>query len=116
MYHDVQLSQLLRHNGEQGGSTVSACLLVKLSRWSAGLFPRPFRESYLVSPDRTAYALLCGLVVFRYSVQVQHADIQAAYVRMQADGQLSYHQFEAVPHPDVKPMAYSSGFNFMNGM
>ncbi|RSH94241.1 hypothetical protein EHS25_004044 [Saitozyma podzolica] len=38
---------------------------------------------------------------------------KAAYVKMQADGQLSYHQFEAVPHPDVKPMAYSSGFGFM---
>ena len=32
---------------------------------------------------------------------------------MQADGQLSYHQFDAVAHPDIKPMAYSSGFNFM---
>lgn len=38
---------------------------------------------------------------------------KAAYVRMQSDGQLGYHQFEAVPHPDVKPMAYSSGFGFM---
>ncbi|KAL1410300.1 Palmitoyl-protein thioesterase 1 [Vanrija albida] len=38
---------------------------------------------------------------------------QAAYVKMQADGQLSYHQFAAVPHPDIKPMAYSSGFSGM---
>jgi serine/threonine-protein phosphatase 5 len=38
---------------------------------------------------------------------------QAAYVKMQADGQMSYHQFVAVPHPDVKPMAYSSGFGFI---
>jgi serine/threonine-protein phosphatase 5 len=38
---------------------------------------------------------------------------KAAFIKMQADGQLSYHQFNAVPHPDVKPMAYSSGFNFM---
>ncbi|WVQ83409.1 hypothetical protein IAT38_005550 [Cryptococcus sp. DSM 104549] len=37
---------------------------------------------------------------------------KAAYIRMQANGALSYHQFDAVPHPDVKPMAYSSGFNF----
>ncbi|KAK8861195.1 hypothetical protein IAR55_002014 [Kwoniella newhampshirensis] len=37
---------------------------------------------------------------------------KAAYVRMQANGSLSYHQFDAVPHPDMKPMAYSSGFNF----
>ncbi|RSH87663.1 uncharacterized protein EHS24_000177 [Apiotrichum porosum] len=41
---------------------------------------------------------------------------KAAYVRMQADGQLSYHQFEAVPHPDIKPMAYSSGFGGMMGI
>lgn len=32
---------------------------------------------------------------------------------MEADGQLSYHQFSAVPHPDMRPMAYSSGFNMM---
>ncbi|CAK9779552.1 unnamed protein product [Cutaneotrichosporon oleaginosum] len=38
---------------------------------------------------------------------------QAAYVHMEADGQLSYHQFSAVPHPDMRPMAYSSGFNMM---
>ncbi|BEI85989.1 hypothetical protein CcaverHIS002_0602760 [Cutaneotrichosporon cavernicola] len=38
---------------------------------------------------------------------------QAAYVHMEADGQLSYHQFAAVPHPDIRPMAYSSGFNMM---
>ncbi|KAK4688789.1 serine/threonine-protein phosphatase 5, partial [Tremellales sp. Uapishka_1] len=38
---------------------------------------------------------------------------KAAFVKMQPDGQLSYHQFDAVPHPAVKPMAYSSGFNFM---
>ncbi|ODN74317.1 hypothetical protein L202_06735 [Cryptococcus amylolentus CBS 6039] len=38
---------------------------------------------------------------------------KAAYIRMQANGALSYHQFDAVPHPDVKPMAYSSGFNQM---
>jgi serine/threonine-protein phosphatase 5 len=38
---------------------------------------------------------------------------QAAFVKMQADGQLSYHQFAAVPHPDIKPMAYSSGFGFL---
>ncbi|OCF58232.1 protein phosphatase 5 [Kwoniella mangroviensis CBS 10435] len=36
---------------------------------------------------------------------------KAAYIRMQSNGSLSYHQFDAVPHPDVKPMAYSSGFN-----
>lgn len=41
---------------------------------------------------------------------------QAAYVKMQADGQLSYHQFTAVPHPDIKPMAYSSGFGGMMGL
>ncbi|KAJ9127344.1 hypothetical protein QFC24_000751 [Naganishia onofrii] len=35
---------------------------------------------------------------------------KAAYVRMQDDGQLSYHQFDAVPHPPIKPMAYSGGF------
>ncbi|RXK36678.1 protein phosphatase 5 [Tremella mesenterica] len=35
---------------------------------------------------------------------------KGAYVRMQADGQLGYHQFDAVPHPAVRPMAYSSGF------
>ncbi|ORY26050.1 putative phospho protein phosphatase [Naematelia encephala] len=38
---------------------------------------------------------------------------KAAFVKMQADGQLSYHQFDAVPHPDMKPMAYSAGFGFM---
>lgn len=38
---------------------------------------------------------------------------QAAYVKMQDDGTLSYHQFSAVPHPDMKPMAYSQGFGFM---
>ncbi|WVN87414.1 uncharacterized protein L203_102593 [Cryptococcus depauperatus CBS 7841] len=38
---------------------------------------------------------------------------KAAYIRIQANGDLSYHQFDAVPHPDVKPMAYSSGFNMM---
>ncbi|OWT36190.1 protein phosphatase 5 [Cryptococcus neoformans Bt1] len=38
---------------------------------------------------------------------------KAAYIRMQANGTLSYHQFDAVPHPDVKPMAYSSGFSAM---
>lgn len=38
---------------------------------------------------------------------------KAAYVRMQDDGQLSYHQFLPVPHPDVKPMAYASGFSGM---
>ena len=38
---------------------------------------------------------------------------QAAYVRMQDDGQLSYHQFDAVPHPDIRPMAYSGGFQGM---
>jgi hypothetical protein len=32
-------------------------------------------------------------------------------VRMQDDGQLSYHQFDAVPHPPIKPMAYSGGFS-----
>ncbi|WWD16915.1 hypothetical protein CI109_101347 [Kwoniella shandongensis] len=37
---------------------------------------------------------------------------KAAYVRMQSNGALSYHQFDAVPHPEMKPMAYSSGFNF----
>ncbi|OCF32273.1 protein phosphatase 5 [Kwoniella heveanensis BCC8398] len=37
---------------------------------------------------------------------------KAAYIRMRSNGALSYHQFDAVPHPDVKPMAYSSGFNF----
>lgn len=41
---------------------------------------------------------------------------QAAYIRMQADGTLSYHQFDAVPHPNVKPMAYSSGFGFSGMM
>lgn len=34
-------------------------------------------------------------------------------VRMQDDGQLSYHQFDAVPHPPIKPMAYSGGFSGM---
>ncbi|GMK58381.1 hypothetical protein CspeluHIS016_0504130 [Cutaneotrichosporon spelunceum] len=38
---------------------------------------------------------------------------QAAYVHMEPDGELSYHQFAAVPHPDVRPMAYSAGFNMM---
>lgn len=38
---------------------------------------------------------------------------KAAYVRMQDDGQLSYHQFDAVPHPDIRPMAYSGGFQGM---
>ncbi|WRT65305.1 uncharacterized protein IL334_002248 [Kwoniella shivajii] len=37
---------------------------------------------------------------------------KAAYIRVQANGSLSYHQFDAVPHPPIKPMAYSSGFNF----
>ncbi|KAI9633091.1 uncharacterized protein MKK02DRAFT_19587 [Dioszegia hungarica] len=37
----------------------------------------------------------------------------AAYITMQDDGELSYHQFGPVPHPDVKPMAYASGFSGM---
>ncbi|KAJ9114247.1 hypothetical protein QFC22_005699 [Naganishia vaughanmartiniae] len=43
---------------------------------------------------------------------VEHGN-KAAYVRMQDDGQLSYHQFNAVPHPPIKPMAYSGGFSGM---
>jgi len=54
--------------------------------------------------------------LFLSIVSRRNTDAKAAYVRMQSDGQLSYHQFDAVPHPAVKPMAYSSGFNFMSGM
>ena len=35
---------------------------------------------------------------------------KGAWMTMQPDGQLGYHQFEAVSHPDVRPMAYSPGF------
>lgn len=47
------------------------------------------------------------------SCEPYRTDPKAAYVHMEADGQLSYHQFAAVPHPDMRPMAYSSGFNMM---
>ncbi|KAL7419407.1 Palmitoyl-protein thioesterase 1 [Cryptotrichosporon argae] len=53
-----------------------------------------------------------GLCITTFSCP-NYCDTQgnsAAYVKMQADGSLSYHQFQAVPHPDIKPMAYSQGF------
>ena len=34
---------------------------------------------------------------------------KGAYINIGSDYQLDFHKFDAVPHPDIKPMAYQSG-------
>lgn len=35
---------------------------------------------------------------------------KGAFMKIDASGDIKYNQFDAVPHPNIKPMAYSSGF------
>jgi serine/threonine-protein phosphatase 5 len=64
-------------------------------------------EGYAVEHD--------GLCITTFSCP-NYCDSQGnkgAYVHMRDDGELSYHAFGPVPHPDVRPMAYASGFTGM---
>ena len=41
---------------------------------------------------------------------------KGGWITISDKGDLTPHKFEAVPHPDVKPMAYSNMFNMMGMM
>ncbi|KAK5131338.1 hypothetical protein LTR08_001004 [Meristemomyces frigidus] len=42
---------------------------------------------------------------------------RGGYINIDSSHELSFHQFDAVPHPDIKPMAYANnGMNSMMGM
>lgn len=34
---------------------------------------------------------------------------KGAYINIGSDYKLDFHKFDAVPHPDIKPMAYQGG-------
>jgi serine/threonine-protein phosphatase 5 len=41
---------------------------------------------------------------------------KGAWARIADDGEVVFESFGSVKHPDLKPMAYSSGFGFAGGM
>ncbi|KAF9244961.1 phosphoprotein phosphatase [Melanogaster broomeanus] len=51
---------------------------------------------------------LC-ITVFSAPNYVDQVGNKGAYIRIDAAGDLRYHQFEAQPHPPLKPMAYAMG-------
>jgi len=36
---------------------------------------------------------------------------KGAFINIESDYKLQYKQFDAVPHPDIKPMAVSNGYD-----
>ncbi|KAL4074176.1 phosphoprotein phosphatase [Scleroderma citrinum] len=67
-------------------------------------------RSHEVRPD--GYAVehdgLCT-TVFSAPNYVDQVGNKGAYIRIDASGDLRYYQFEAQPHPPLKPMAYATG-------
>ena len=106
--HAIGLRVVIGHG--TGAQTVHSTL----HRWTMHhdvLLPQLLRlyrqQGECPGHTRTSFRLGTDPAAIMFSVS------QAAYVRMQDDGQLSYHQFDAVPHPDIRPMAYSGGFQGM---
>lgn len=51
-------------------------------------------------------AFVCRSSIFSIPLEIQHLIHQ---IRIDAEGTQKYIQFEAQPHPNVRPMAYQSG-------
>jgi serine/threonine-protein phosphatase 5 len=56
--------------------------------------------------------LLCRLLtvskVFSAPKYCDSTENKGAYINIKSDYELEYHQFDAVPHPPIKPMAYAA--------
>jgi serine/threonine-protein phosphatase 5 len=47
------------------------------------------------------------LVVFSAPKYCDSTENKGAYINIGPELKLEYHKFDAVPHPDIKPMAYA---------
>ena len=57
------------------------------------------------------------ITVFSAPKYCDSTENKGAYINIESDYKLQYHQFDAVPHPDIKPMAYANqGMMSMMGM
>jgi serine/threonine-protein phosphatase 5 len=57
------------------------------------------------------------ITVFSAPKYCDSTENKGAYINIESDYKLQYHKFDAVPHPDVKPMAYANnGLMSMMGM
>lgn len=62
---------------------------------------------YVVS-GRVEEAMLTITTVFSAPKYCDTTENKGAYINIGPDLKLDYHQFEAVPHPDIKPMVSAS--------
>ncbi|KAF2478915.1 serine/threonine-protein phosphatase 5 [Neohortaea acidophila] len=57
------------------------------------------------------------ITVFSAPKYCDSTENKGAYINIEADYKLQFHKFDAVPHPDIKPMAYAqNGMMSMMGM
>ncbi|KXL50699.1 MAG: hypothetical protein FE78DRAFT_158431 [Acidomyces sp. 'richmondensis'] len=57
------------------------------------------------------------ITVFSAPKYCDSTENKGAYINIESDYKLQFHKFDAVPHPDIKPMAYASnGLMSMMGM
>jgi serine/threonine-protein phosphatase 5 len=56
------------------------------------------------------------ITVFSAPKYCDTTENKGAYINIGPELKLEYHQFDAVPHPDIKPMAYASNSPLMNMM
>lgn len=71
----------------------------------------------IVAGKIQAFYLICSvtdhLPVFSAPKYCDSTENKGAYINIGPDYKLDFHKFDAVPHPDIKPMAYAAQSGLM---